>query len=69
MGKTKKWIQDALRSSKPGVLRARMRELGLMPKGAERIPRDALERAARGAFGPVTAKRARLALTMRRFRR
>lgn len=64
-----RWIQGALRGSRKGVLRARMREVGLMAKGAERIPREALERAARGAFGPVTAKRARLAITLRRLRR
>ncbi len=65
----RKWIQSAMRKSHPGALRARMRELGLMGKRAERIPRDALEKAARGAFGPKTAKRARLAITMRGFRK
>ena len=65
----KQWIQGAIRSSKRGILRQRMRELGLMKKGDERIPREALERAAKGEFGPQTARRARLALTLRRLGR
>ena len=62
-----KWIGKALGKGKRGTLRARMRQVGAL-KGKGPIPLDALKRAAKGAFGPVTAKRARLALTLRKFR-
>lgn len=65
MARRKFWIGKAVK--RPGALRARMRELHLMPKDAERIPRKALERAAAGAFGPKTRQRAALALKMRSF--
>jgi hypothetical protein len=61
------WIKKAISPGRKGALRARLREVGAMPKKAERIPREALEKAARGAWGPTTARRARLAITLRRF--
>jgi len=65
MAKTKKskWIGQAIK--RPGALRERLQELGLAkPEG--RLPLEALKKAATGAFGPQTARRARLALTLRR---
>lgn len=60
----KKWIQEALAGSKPGVLRRRLKV-----KTGETIPLKKLKRAAAGAYGPVTKKRAQLALTLRKLRR
>jgi len=59
------WIQGAIK--REGALRQRMRELGFV-KGDEKIPISALKRAAAGEFGPQTARRARLALTLRKLR-
>ncbi len=59
------WIQGAIR--REGALRQRMRELGFI-KSDEKIPVSALKRAAAGEFGPQTARRARLALTLRKLR-
>lgn len=54
----KNWIAGAI--SKPGALR---KTLGV--KGDKPIPRRKLEAAARGSG--ITARRARLALTLRKF--
>lgn len=63
------WIKHALgKKGRKGALRERLVEVHAMAKSAERIPADALRRAAAGAFGPVTARRARLAKTLRKLR-
>ena len=56
-----RWIAGAIRH--PGALR---RTLGT--RKGERIPLATLERAAAGAYGPTTARRARLALKLRSYR-
>jgi len=56
---TKKWIQKAIK--KPGALRATLKT-----KEGEKIPRKKLVKAAKGSG--ITAKRARLALTLRKFK-
>lgn len=56
---TKKWIQKAIK--KPGALRATLKT-----KEGEKIPRKKLLKAAKGSG--ITAKRARLALTLRKFK-
>ncbi len=53
-----RWIAGAIRH--PGALH---RDLGV-PEG-DRIPAAELRQAAAGAFGPRTARRARLALRLR----
>lgn len=61
-GRTKHyWIAGAIRH--PGALR---HALGV--RKGERIPEGELRAAARGAYGKETARRARLALQLRRFR-
>lgn len=57
----KKWINQAINSEHRGILR---KELGLNAKG--KIPVKALEEAAEGKG--VMAKRASLALTLRKLR-
>ena len=54
------WIAGAIRQ--PDALRHR---LGV--RTGETIPPGELRAAARGAYGPQTARRARLALTLRSF--
>lgn len=60
----KKWISKALSKHRTGVLHERLK----VPKG-KRIPVAKLRKAATGSMGPKTAKRARLALTLRGLRR
>jgi len=58
----KKWIGKAIQH--PGALH---RQLGI-PHG-EKIPKEALMRALRGEYGPLAAKRARLAKTLKKISR
>lgn len=64
--KPRKWIQAAVKHK--GVLRKRLKELGLV-KGERKITITSLKKVATGAYGPKTAKRARLALTLRKLRK
>lgn len=59
MPEKKKWIQDALKDHKPGTLHKALK----VPKD-KNIPVSKLQKAAKGKG--VTAKRARLALTLRK---
>lgn len=63
-----KWIQSATKDSHKGALRERLQRLGFVEPGKP-IPADILSRAAKGEFGPVTARRARLAQTLRKVNR
>lgn len=56
---TKKWIQEAIDPSKKGALRKAMGT-----KAGKNIPESKLKKAAKGKG--VTAKRARLAQTLRK---
>lgn len=62
MAEKKNWIQGAINPSKKGSLR---KTLGV--KKGEKIPAKKLEKAAKGSG--VTAKRARLAETLRKLRK
>jgi len=61
MAEKKKWIQEAIK--KPGALR---KSLGV--KSGEKIPESKLRRAEKSK-NPTTAKRARLAETLRGFKK
>lgn len=62
----KKWISEAVH--KTGALRSRLQDAGLAKSG-KRLSIASLKKAATGELGPQTAKRAKLALTMRGFKK
>jgi hypothetical protein len=59
-----KWIQKAIDPKHKGSLRAT-----LGAKKGKDIPEKKLKEAAKGEFGPKTAKRARLAETLKKLRK
>lgn len=65
MSKVKKWIAGAVH--RPGALRERLEGLRLVKPG-QKIPLSVLREAATGKYGPKSAQRARLALTLRGLR-
>ena len=70
MAKRRKfWIKSAIDLSKKGRLRERLREVGAIGKADKPIPVKVLNKAAAGLWGPTTARRARLARTLRKLRR
>jgi len=63
----RKWIKGAIK--RPGALRSTLQGLGLVKPTQARIPMKVLREAARGDYGPQTARRARAAITFRSFRK